>query len=171
MQTTHAIRLLKETCALQHTALKTEKSYTYWVLRYATFLKGPTAKPLSQPKEKMEAFLTALALDGVSASTQNQAFNALLFFYRYVVKQELCDINALRAKRPPGLRYCPDRSETLKLLAHVADVHNYPTRLIVHLLYACACEFASPSTCESKTWTSEADAFTSTSQKATRAGS
>ena len=74
MQTTHAIRLLRETCALQHTALKTEKTYTYWLLRYATFLKSPRAKPFSQPKEKMEAFLTQLANERVSATTQNQAF-------------------------------------------------------------------------------------------------
>jgi integron integrase len=144
MQIPHAIRLLKETCALQHIAIKTEKSYAHWVLRYATFLKSPRTKPLSQPKEKMEAFLTKLALDGVSASTQNQAFNALLFFYRYALKQELGDINALRAKRPPALRYCPDRQETLQLLAQVGDVYGYPTRLIVHLLYACGLRVCEP---------------------------
>ncbi len=82
MQIHHAIRLLRETCALQHLAIKTEKTYTHWVLRYATFLRDSKAPALAQPSEKMEAFLTRLALDGVSASTQNQAFNALLFFYR-----------------------------------------------------------------------------------------
>jgi site-specific recombinase XerD len=92
----------------------------------------------------MEAFLTALALDGVAASTQNQAFNAILFFYRYVLKQELGNVNALRAKRPPSLRYCPDRQETLQLLANVSDVYGYPTRLVVHLLYACGLRLCEP---------------------------
>jgi hypothetical protein len=52
------------------------------------------------------------------------AFNALLFFYRYALKRDLGNVDALRAKRPAGLRYCPDRSETLKLLAHVNDVRR-----------------------------------------------
>ena len=144
MQIDHAIRLLKETCALQHIALKTEKSYTHWLVRYASFLKGPKPKVLPQPNEKIEAFLTRLALDGVAASTQNQAFNAILFFYRHVLKQELGNINALRAKRPAALRYCPDRQETLQLLAHVTDVYGYPTRLIVHVLYACGLRVCEP---------------------------
>jgi len=38
MQINHAIRLLRETCALQPLALNTEKSYTHWLLRYAAFL-------------------------------------------------------------------------------------------------------------------------------------
>lgn len=144
MQIKQAIDLLRATCALQHTALKTEKSYTHWLLRNAAFLKGPKAKSLPTAEQKIEAFLTALALAGVSASTQNQAFNALLYFYRYALKQELSNISALRAKRPPGLRHCPAREEALRLLAHVDDVHRYPTRLIVHLLYACGLRVCEP---------------------------
>src|SRR5262249_19150130 len=115
MQTHDAIGLLREACALQHMALKTERSYTHWVLRYAAFLKDPKAKSISGTEKKIEAFLTSLALAGVSASTQNQAFNALLFFYRFALKQELGNINSLRAKRPAALRYCPARDETLQL--------------------------------------------------------
>jgi Phage integrase, N-terminal SAM-like domain/Phage integrase family len=139
-----AIRLLREACALKHTALKTEKSYSHWLIRYAAFLKSPQARPHSAAEQKIESFLTTLALKGVSASTQNQAFNALLFFYRYALKQELGDINSLRAKRPAALRHCPTREETLKLLSHAADVHGYPTRLIVHLLYACGLRVSEP---------------------------
>jgi integrase len=83
-----------------------------------------------------------LALSGVSASTQNQAFNALLFLH--ALKQELGNINALRAKRPAALRYCPAREEVLQLLAQLTDVHGYPTRLIVHLLYACGLRVCEP---------------------------
>jgi hypothetical protein len=50
-----------------------------------------------------------------------------LFFYRFALKQELGNIDALRAKRPAGLRYCPDRNETLQLLANVQDFYGYPT--------------------------------------------
>ncbi len=66
--------------ALQPKALNTKKSYVHWVRKYAAFLKVPKAERLLTTEEKMEAFLTSLALAGVSASTQNQDFSALLFF-------------------------------------------------------------------------------------------
>jgi site-specific recombinase XerD len=144
MNIQHAIRLVQESCALNHTALSTEKTYIYWVRQYASFLQQPQREPLLTAEAKMQGFLTHLALRGVSASTQNQAFNALLFFYRMVLKQQLGNIQALRANRPVALRYCPDRSETLKLLAHVKDVHGYPTRMLVHLLYACGLRVCEP---------------------------
>lgn len=108
MNVLNAIRLLQEACALQHTALNTEKSYVRCVQHYARFLRSPQPKPMLTTEARIEAFLTKLALRWVSASTQNQAFNALLFFYRYALKQDLGNINALRAKRPATLRYCPE---------------------------------------------------------------
>jgi|ERR1044071_131837 hypothetical protein len=78
MQIQNAIRLMREVCALRHLSINTEKSYIHWLGRYGSFLKDPKLKSLT-PEAKMEAFLTRLALSGVSASTQNQAFNALLF--------------------------------------------------------------------------------------------
>ena len=81
MQIQHAIHLVREACAIRHLSLKTEKSYTHWLRHYGLFLRDPGLK--SQTTErKMEAFLTRLAHRGVSAGTQNQAFNAILFFYR-----------------------------------------------------------------------------------------
>ena len=53
---------------------------------------------------EIEAFLTDLAVNGrVAASTQNQAFSALLFLYRNVLEIELPNLNVLRAKRPERL--------------------------------------------------------------------
>ena len=43
-------------------------------------------------KKEFEAFLTHLAVNRkVSASTQNQAFNALLFLYRKVLQIDIDD--------------------------------------------------------------------------------
>jgi hypothetical protein len=55
-------------------------------------------------EQKMERFLTLLATGGGLASTQNQAFNALLFFYRDVLKQELglWTRSALNGRAIPG---------------------------------------------------------------------
>ena len=65
----HAIRLLRESCALQHLALSTEKSSAQWLVRYGAFLKRPQPKTLQTPEQRIEVFLTSLALAGVSAST------------------------------------------------------------------------------------------------------
>ena len=138
-----AKRLMREACALRHLSLSTEKTYTHWLLRYAAFLKDPKLKSLTT-ELKIETFLTNLALSGVSASTQNQAFNGLLFFYRSGIKQELGPLNSLRAKRHETLRPCPDRQDVLQLLASVSDIYSYPTRLIVHLLYACGLRVSEP---------------------------
>ena len=144
MKIHHAISLLRDVCAVKHLALKTEKSYTQWLLRFAAFLKVQVHQSGCNTEQKIEAFLTRLARSGVSASTQNQAFNALLFFYRDVLKQELGTINSLRAKNPTALRYCPGREEVLQLLRNVADVYGYPTRFIVHLIYACGFRVCEP---------------------------
>ena len=143
MQIHHAIRLMRETCALRHLAISTETSYTHWLERYGVFLRDQPLKP-STTELKIEAFLTRLAITGVSASTQNQAFNALLFFYRDVLKQELGPVNSLRAKRPTALRHCPSQQEVTQLLNTVSDLYGYPTRLIIHLLYGCGLRVTEP---------------------------
>ena len=129
---------------LRHLSVQTEKTYVHWVKRYAAFLQRAKLPPDQPSEAKMEAFLTSLARGGVSASTQNQAFNALLFLYREVLKQQLAEIDALRAKRPTSLRYCPTQTEVSQLLASVADLYGYPTRLITHLLYACGLRVCEP---------------------------
>jgi site-specific recombinase XerD len=42
------------------------------------------------------------------------------------------------------LRECPTQEEITRLLAEVRDVHGYPTRLLVHLLYACGLRVTEP---------------------------
>jgi hypothetical protein len=88
MQIFDAIRSVRELCMLRHFSIHTGKAYTHWLGRYGAFLKNSKLRSFSSER-KIEAFLTTLALSGASASTQNQAFNALLFFYREVLKQDL----------------------------------------------------------------------------------
>jgi len=129
MRIQDAILLVRAVCNRRHLAISTEESYTHWLRRYGLFLKQRRLKANS-PEPKMEAFLTYLAGLGVSASTQNQAFNALLFFYRDALKQELGPVNSLRARRPITLRDCPSPEEVQRLLSTVTECHGYPTRLI-----------------------------------------
>jgi hypothetical protein len=123
MQIQHATRAVREVCALRHLSINTEKTYTHWLGRYGSFLKDPKLKTLTSEK-KIEAFLTRLALSGVAASTQNQAFNAVLFFYREVLRQELGPVDSLRAKRPAAIRQCPTPNEVSQLLATVSDIYQ-----------------------------------------------
>jgi len=144
MLISNAMTLVRETCMLRHLSINTEKSYIHWLRRYGAFLLSQRALRSASSVQKMEAFLTSLAKTGMSASTQNQAFNALLFFYREVLKQDLGRVDALRAKRPVGVRQCPSQAETYQLLSTVNDIYHYPTRLIVHLLYACGLRVSEP---------------------------
>src|SRR5262245_23890553 len=98
MRTSDAIHLVRDTCKCQRLSLSTEKAYAHWITQYSQFLKAQGQFKDAPPNRKMEVFLSLLARKGVSASTQNQAFNALLFLYRECLKVELGPVNALRAR-------------------------------------------------------------------------
>jgi integrase len=80
-------------------------------------------------------FLTFLAVQRkVSASTQNQAFNALLFFYRHVLNKEFGKVEGVvRAKRKPYVPVVLSRQEMETILRHLPP----PYDLVVKLLYGC----------------------------------
>jgi integron integrase len=142
MKTSEAIQKLRDTIRLRHFAISTEQSYCAWVERFARFVTERCSA--GAPNVKMEAFLTQLAKQDVSASTQTQAFNALLFFYKEVLKQEVGKVDSLRAKKPVHLRYAPEVSEVRQLLAGLQDVGGYPTKLIVTLIYGCGLRVSEP---------------------------
>lgn len=100
--------------------------------------------PSGTPEEKMEAFLTQIARQDVAASTQNQAFNAILFFYREVLKITLGKVDSLRAKKEVHLRYAPEAHDVRALIAAVKDDSDYPTALIVKLIYGCGLRVSEP---------------------------
>ncbi len=53
----------------------------------------------------------------VSASTQNQALNALVFLYKEVLRLELGDFSAVRARRPKRVPLVLSAGEVQQLLA------------------------------------------------------
>jgi hypothetical protein len=72
---------------VRHYSPKTLKTYRQWMRRFQAFTRSKSPESLS-PVDVKE-FLTFLAVKKkVSASTQNQAFNALLFFFRHVLHKE-----------------------------------------------------------------------------------
>jgi integron integrase len=127
----------------QHKSLATEICYLGWLRRYFRFVF--TQPPEKPSEKKFEAFLTMLARDqDVSASTQNQAFNAILFFYRDVEKRSIGNVDALRATRPSQIRRAPSVRETHTILAEIKDVGGYPTNLICRMLYGCGLRLMEP---------------------------
>src|ERR1019366_10801843 len=111
MNTSQAICRMREVIRRQPKALFTEECYVFWLRRYLTALRE-MPEGLSSEK-KLETFLTDLARRrDVSASTQNQALNAILYFYREVLGQTIGNVNALRAQRPVQMRHAPTVAET-----------------------------------------------------------
>jgi len=97
------IRLLdrvRNTIRALHYSRKTEQSYCYWIRFYIRF--HHCRHPAALSAKDLTAFLTWLAVKRqVSASTQNKAFNAILFLYNKVLNIRLEHIeDVVRAKRP-----------------------------------------------------------------------
>ena len=95
----------------RHYSIRTEKTYVDWVRRFILFHGKRHPKDLGEVE--VAAFLSWLAVErNVAASTQNQALNALVFMYRYVLQRPLGDITgAVRAKRPRRLPVVLTRTE------------------------------------------------------------
>jgi len=116
---------------LRHMSPRTEEAYVYWTKRYVLFHQK--RHPREMGAEEIRQFLTHLAVeDHVAASTQNQAFNALIFLYRAVLRIELpAIIDIPRAHRPRRLPTVLSREEVRALLSQLEGT----CRLMASLLY------------------------------------
>ena len=125
---------LVKSIRIKNYSVRTEKVYLDWLCRYIRFhsMKDPatlTEKDISQ-------FLEFLVIKRrVSSSTQSQALNALVYFYKAVLKQELSsNIEFARSKKPKRLPVVLSKNEIILLFSHI----NHPTQqLMVNLLYGC----------------------------------
>lgn len=118
----HQPRLLDQVrgvIRLKHYSIRTEQSYLGWIRRFILFHKK--RHPRDMGAEEVTAFLTELAVNGnVTASTQNQALNAILFLYREVLKIDLPWMNGIqRAKKPSRLPVVFTRNEVKRVLAQL----------------------------------------------------
>jgi integrase len=122
---------LRAACRLRHYSIRTEDAYAGWVTRFILF--HGKRHPLDMGAAEVNAFLTDLAVNGrVSASTQNQAFGAILFLYRCVLEVDTGRVaGVVRAKRPKRLPVVLTRDEVRAVLAHLDGV----PRLVSLLLY------------------------------------
>jgi integron integrase len=117
----------------RHYSRKTLKAYGDWIRKFQGFLKDKLPEELLESDVK--GYLTHLAVKcRVSASTQNQAFNALLFLYRHILRKDFGDYKDVpRAKKSKYIPVVLSRREIDSVIKHL----SYPYGLVVKLLYGC----------------------------------
>jgi integron integrase len=103
----------------RHCSPRTEEAYVGWIRRFVLFHGKRHPDGLGAPE--VADYLGHLAVERhVSASTQNQAFSALLFLYREVLGRELAGLAEVpRARRPERLPVVLSREEVAVVLGHL----------------------------------------------------
>ncbi len=115
----------------KHYSFRTEETYINWMKRYIFF--HDKKHPKDMGVVEIERFLTHLAVkEKVSAATQNQAFNALLFLYREVlgISMEGKKINAIRAKRKQNIPVVLSKDEVKAILTLMSGTQQIMARLL-----------------------------------------
>ncbi|MEM3453414.1 MAG: phage integrase N-terminal SAM-like domain-containing protein [Candidatus Hadarchaeum sp.] len=123
---------LLEVIRLRHYAKSTEKTYLHWTRRFLAY-REQAGLPGEPAASDVKAFLTRLAMvEKVSASTQNQAFSALLLLFREVLRKDLEEMSrTIRAKRGRRLPTVLSAGEVRALIEAVEPDY----KMMVKLLY------------------------------------
>jgi len=118
---------------VRHYSPKTLQVYKFWTQKFQTFTKSKDPQLVST--EDVKSFLSFLAVDkNISASSQNQAFNALLFLFKHILEKDFGRIEGVvRAKRRPYIPVVLSREEVHRVIGRL----DYPYDLVAKLLYGC----------------------------------
>ncbi|MEE9355819.1 MAG: integron integrase [Methylococcaceae bacterium] len=129
-QTSPFLDSVREAIRVRHYSIRTEQAYLGWIKRFILFHNK--RHPNEMGENEVVAFLTDLAVSGkVSASTQNQALNALVFLYKAVLNRPLEDINGVvRAKKPQKLPVVLTQDEIRQVLKHLNGIHWFAACLM-----------------------------------------
>lgn len=118
---------------VRHYSNKTWQAYRYWLQQFQIFTKSKDSRLLSM--DDVKGFLSHLAVNKqVAASSQNQAFNALLFLFKNVLQKEFGKVEGVvRAKRRPYIPVVLSRPEVDRVIGLLEP----PYYLVAKLLYGC----------------------------------
>lgn len=118
---------------VRHYSRKTLKTYGKWSRCFQRYLKSKSPEVLNT--DDVKDYLTFLAVKcNVAASTQNQAFNSLLFLFRHGLKREFGELRGMpRAKKSLYIPVVLSRQEIDGILEHL----SHPYDLVVKLLFGC----------------------------------
>jgi len=124
---------LERAIRVRHYSIKTLQSYRGYVRQFQSYTKSKPSENVTV--EDVKDFLSYLAIErNVSASSQNVAFNSLLFFFRHVLGKEFGKVDGVvRAKRKPYIPVVLSREEVDKVIGCM----KHPRSLVVKLLYGC----------------------------------
>lgn len=111
---------IRDALRRRHYSYRTEKAYLQWARRFILFHDKRHPQEMGEPE--VAAFLTHLAVNRrISASTQNQALNAILFLYKQVIGRDIGLIQGVvRAKRPGRLPVVMTREEVQTVLRRLS---------------------------------------------------
>jgi len=118
---------------MRHYSPKTYKTYAGWIRQLQAFTRQKA--PAFLTIDDVKSFLTHLAVKRqVAASTQNQAFHALLFLFRHILHKDFRGLDGVvRAKQRRYIPVVLSREEIDQVLQQLP----YPYDLVVKLLYGC----------------------------------
>lgn len=121
---------VRDAIRVKHYSLRTEHSYLQWVRQFVGYHKR---HPGALGETEVRDFLTHLARDRrVSASTQNQAFSAILFLFREVLKKDIGELQGVeRAQNRDRIPLVLSREEVRAVLSHLQGT----PRVMADLLY------------------------------------
>lgn len=131
LSSTRLLDRVRIACRVRHYSPRTEDAYHHWIKRFILF--HHKRHPQEMAAAEINAFLSHLAVVGhVSASTQNQAFSALLFLYQKVLEVDPGRIECvIRAQRPKRLPVVLSQDEVRRIIAQLDGVY----RLIALIQY------------------------------------
>lgn len=133
------LEIMRDKIRFKHYSIKTEQVYLHWSKRYILFHNKRHPKDMG--KIEIEQFLTHLAtVQKVSPTTQNQAFNAILFLYREILDISMQDqnIQALRAQERKHIPVVLTIDEVRSIILNMSGIYQ----LIVKLMYGCGLRMA-----------------------------
>jgi len=125
------MEVLSTICRRRHLSRRTEEAYRFWIRRYIFF--HDKQHPRAVGTAGIGTFVNHLAVaQQVSAPTQSQALNALLFLYREVLEIEVGHLAGLRrVQRRDRLPVVLSIEEVGAILARMEGLN----RLVAELLY------------------------------------
>jgi integron integrase len=121
---------VRQAIRTRHYSVKTEEAYIGWIKRFIFFHNK--RHPVEMGEREIAQFLSSLATEShISSSTQNQAFNALLFLYQEVLQRKVGLIEGVvRAKRHRRLPVVLTKEEVQRLLASLEGTPWLMTMLL-----------------------------------------
>jgi integron integrase len=122
---------MRDELRLQNKSLHTERTYLNWAKRFVSYIENKL--PVEIDQNDVKSYLTYLSVrENVSMSTQRQAFNALLFLFRFVLNKEIENLDSVvssskNRKLPVVL--------TPEEVKQIISALNFPYDLMAKLIY------------------------------------